>query len=229
VTITVSTGPAAISVPDVTGLTQVEAESAITDAGLVPVVRTDYSFEVIEGAVIIQAPAADAVAKAGDAVAILVSLGYDVDHGGGVMEMLAGFKAALTFSSAFKTWAGVTTTEAAAARIHNWEAIQDGDPVVAIAPGSGFTCEVVTLDEGFLVTPVITCEFSQAVEKAETNATVFNTCATAVDAIMAEIKAQTGWRIKGWQLDSEQTPARTKASAGINFIYYRVTVYGDQT
>lgn len=228
VAIVTSDGPTPISVPDVTGLTQADAESAITGAGLVPVVRTDYSFEVIAGAVIIQAPAAEAVAKAGDAVAVIVSLGYDVDHGGGVMEMLDGFKTALSFSSAFKVWAGVSTTPAAAARIHNWEAVQDGDPVVAIAPGSGFSCEVVTLDQGFLVTPVITCEFSQAVEKSETSEAVFNSCATAVDAIMAEVKAMTGWRIKGWQLDSSQTPARTKASAGVNFIYYRVTVFGDQ-
>lgn len=218
-----------VAVPNIIGLTREAAEAAITTAGLVPSVITDYSFEVIAGAVIIQCPPAAASVDASSTVALIVSLGYDVDHGGGVMEMLDGFAAALAFSSAFKTWAGVSTTPAAAARIQNWEAVQDGDPVVAIAPGSGFTCEVVTTDQSFLVTPVVTCEFSQAVGKAETSSSVFDALATAVDGIMAEMKAQTGWRIKGWELDSSNTPARGRACGDVTYIYYRVTVYGDQS
>ncbi|HQL94120.1 MAG TPA: PASTA domain-containing protein [Candidatus Hydrogenedentes bacterium] len=65
-----------LSVPDVVGLAQAAAESAITGAGLtVGTVTTDYSMTVPAGDVISQDPAAGSDAVPGDAVSIVVSLG----------------------------------------------------------------------------------------------------------------------------------------------------------
>jgi internalin A len=75
VTRVLSVGPAT-AVPDVVGMTQAAAETALTGAGLaVGTVTEDYSETVPAGGVISQNPAAGADAAAGSAVDLVVSLG----------------------------------------------------------------------------------------------------------------------------------------------------------
>src|SRR5262249_7392326 len=72
----VSSGPPPVTVPNVVGLTQSAASTAITGAGLlVGAVTTASSATVPAGAVISQNPAAGAVVASGSAIAILVSTG----------------------------------------------------------------------------------------------------------------------------------------------------------
>ena len=72
----VSSGPEPVAVPDVVGLTQSAAESAVTSAGLsVGTVTDEYSDTVAIGLVISQDPAEGAIVDAGTAVLLEVSSG----------------------------------------------------------------------------------------------------------------------------------------------------------
>ncbi len=76
VNLTVSTGPAPVTVPNVVGLTQAAASSAITGAGLiVGTVSSASSSSVPSGSVISQSPSAGASAAPGSAVNLTVSTG----------------------------------------------------------------------------------------------------------------------------------------------------------
>lgn len=72
-----------VTVPDVTGLSQEDAETALTDEGLVLGDVTEANSNVVaSGLVISQDPAADEVVSPGSAVAIVVSLGAEAVSGG---------------------------------------------------------------------------------------------------------------------------------------------------
>ncbi|MDO4243063.1 MAG: Stk1 family PASTA domain-containing Ser/Thr kinase [Actinomyces sp.] len=76
VTAVISRGIEQMEVPDVTGLTQEKATTAITEAGLTPgAVTQDYSQDVEEGLVISSDPEAGTVVNHSSAVAIVVSRG----------------------------------------------------------------------------------------------------------------------------------------------------------
>ena len=76
VDLVVSSGPALISVPSVTGLSQAAAETAITNAGLaVGTVTTTSSSTVAAGNVISQTPGSGAQVTAGSSVDLVVSSG----------------------------------------------------------------------------------------------------------------------------------------------------------
>ncbi|MBU4318625.1 MAG: PASTA domain-containing protein [Proteobacteria bacterium] len=76
VNILVSSGPAQVSVPGVTGITQAAAEAAITGADLtVGIISTQNSDTVAAGLIISQTPAAGTSVDEGSAVNILVSSG----------------------------------------------------------------------------------------------------------------------------------------------------------
>jgi serine/threonine-protein kinase len=75
VNLTVSSGPEAIAVPDVVGMTEEEAVATIQDAGLDVQINRGPSDEFEEGIVASQDPAAGAEAGEGDTVVILVSEG----------------------------------------------------------------------------------------------------------------------------------------------------------
>lgn len=84
VTLTVSSGVFA-TVPDLTGMSQAEAESALTAVGLiVGEVTEEYNATVAYGDVIRQSPAAGAAVAPGSAVALVISRGEatDVNHDG---------------------------------------------------------------------------------------------------------------------------------------------------
>ena len=76
VNLTVSSGPPLVAVPNVVGLTQAAATTAITGAGLtVGAVTTASSETVAAGSVISQTPASGGTAPQGSAVALVVSSG----------------------------------------------------------------------------------------------------------------------------------------------------------
>jgi serine/threonine-protein kinase len=75
VTITVSTGPKQIPVPNVVGRTEQEAKDGLTGAGFKVTVQRATSDTVAEGAVVSQTPAGGAKAAEGSAVTIVVSQG----------------------------------------------------------------------------------------------------------------------------------------------------------
>lgn len=111
VNLTVSTGPAQATVPNVVGMTQAAATTSITGAGLVlGTVTTASSATVPSGSVISQSPAAAATVAVGSAVNLTVSSGaasaggfayvsnvldgtisaYSIDSSSGALTALAG-------------------------------------------------------------------------------------------------------------------------------------------
>jgi beta-lactam-binding protein with PASTA domain len=73
VTVYVSTGPAQVSVPSVTGDTQAAASSALTEAGLTPsFTSTPVTDESQDGVVQSQSPTAGSSVDAGSTVALTV-------------------------------------------------------------------------------------------------------------------------------------------------------------
>ncbi len=79
----ISSGPAPVSVPNVVGMTQAAAETAINDANLtVGTVTEQFSDTVATGKVISQNPSAGATAAPGTAVNLIVSKGKS--GGGGI-------------------------------------------------------------------------------------------------------------------------------------------------
>jgi PASTA domain-containing protein len=86
VNLSVSTGPPPVTVPNVVGLTQAAASSAIKAAGLVVgTVSSASSSTVPSGSVISQSPSAGASATAGSAVTLTVSSG---PAGGGIGKQI---------------------------------------------------------------------------------------------------------------------------------------------
>jgi len=76
VNLVISLGPEPVSVPNVVGLTQAAAESAVVSAGLVVgTVETAYSSSVPEGSVISQTPLSGTQVDSGTAVNLVISLG----------------------------------------------------------------------------------------------------------------------------------------------------------
>jgi len=71
----VAQAPATAPVPSVVGLTQVAADTALVNAGLVVVVAKQASGTVASGLVIDQTPAAGVIAQVGSTVTIRVSTG----------------------------------------------------------------------------------------------------------------------------------------------------------
>jgi eukaryotic-like serine/threonine-protein kinase len=74
VDVVVSNGREPVTIPSVAGAPQADAEQALTDAGLVPEVLTEYSDVVPAGQVIGQDPAPGPALR-GDTVRLTVSLG----------------------------------------------------------------------------------------------------------------------------------------------------------
>ena len=74
VTLTVSSGPPLVAVPDVVGRSQADAEKALHRAGLTASTSTEFSDEVADGTVIRQSPRGRSV-QPGSTVAIVVSNG----------------------------------------------------------------------------------------------------------------------------------------------------------
>ncbi len=75
VDLVVSAGPAPRIVPDLNGLTLVDADAAIVGLGLVPTLVEEYSMTAPQGTIISASPAAGAELARGDAVELIVSLG----------------------------------------------------------------------------------------------------------------------------------------------------------
>lgn len=75
ITLTVSDGPAPVSIPSVTDVERSVAEQSLSEAGLRADVREDYSDTVPAGTVIDQSPASGAPGHRTDTVAIVVSKG----------------------------------------------------------------------------------------------------------------------------------------------------------
>ena len=83
IAISVSLGPESVIVPDVVGLSQANAQTALTNAGLtVGATNEAYSESVAAGLVISQEPPAGVTAPRGSSVTITVSIGPDPDGGG---------------------------------------------------------------------------------------------------------------------------------------------------
>ena len=80
VTLTVSRGAKAVSVPSVTGLTKKEAKSSLKSAGFKVEVTTDYSDTVEKGYVISQSPSANSTVEDGSTVTIVVSEGPKISY-----------------------------------------------------------------------------------------------------------------------------------------------------
>jgi hypothetical protein len=87
VDIVVSQGPVPISVPNVVGMTQAAAQTAVTAAGLtVGTVTTAYHSTVPAGSVISQSPIAGTQVSSGSAVDLMISSGIKYSGGSGMAE-----------------------------------------------------------------------------------------------------------------------------------------------
>jgi hypothetical protein len=129
VDLVVSLGPAPVTVPDVVGLPQVTAETAITDAGLTVGTVTQANSETVPvDAVISQNPLAGASVAAGSAVDLVVSLG----------------PAPVTVSSMSPDTIGRSTTFNATIVGTGFA----GDSQISFSGGSGPTPSVISLSVG---------------------------------------------------------------------------------
>jgi len=101
VAIIVSSGPAMVSTPDVDGLTQAAATTAITGAGLtVGAITTVTSETVPAGEVISQSPVAGTLVTLGSAVALTVSSGAPLSVDRVVVSEGAGARVTPAFTTA---------------------------------------------------------------------------------------------------------------------------------
>jgi serine/threonine-protein kinase len=75
VNLTVSAGPARVTVPELIGLTQSDATKALADAGLESTETVEYDTLVLSGSVIDQLPAAGEEVAPGSTVGLLLSIG----------------------------------------------------------------------------------------------------------------------------------------------------------
>ena len=75
VALTLSAGPGTAEVPDVVGMNQAEAESALREAGFAPASASQYDLTAPAGEVLAQLPEAGQEAAAGSPVGLLVSKG----------------------------------------------------------------------------------------------------------------------------------------------------------
>lgn len=76
----VSSGPQTYSLIDVYGQTQTEAQTALSNAGLVPAFGDDYSSDVEAGRIIRTEPGRGSTVKKGDVVKLIVSKGTKVEY-----------------------------------------------------------------------------------------------------------------------------------------------------
>ena len=95
VNLVLSSGPAPVAVPNVVGMTEAAARTAITGAGLkVGTVTRQTSTGVTSGNVISQTPAGATQALTGSSVDLVISSGAPKSSGGGgatgPLEVLAG-------------------------------------------------------------------------------------------------------------------------------------------
>ena len=87
VTITVSTGPASVSVPNVVGYDEASAEAALKNAGFGVSVTTEQSSSVAKGKVISQSATS---ATSGSTITIVVSSGSGSSSNGGTTNNEGG-------------------------------------------------------------------------------------------------------------------------------------------
>ena len=101
--IIISGGQALIQVPNVTGVTQSQAQQTLNAAGLLSSVSQGYSSTVASGAVIAQAPAASQRVPSGTTVGLTVSMGAHTISVPGVVGQVSATGDATLKSSGFGT------------------------------------------------------------------------------------------------------------------------------
>jgi beta-lactam-binding protein with PASTA domain len=211
-------------VPNVVGQTYSAARWAIENQLLKYSSTNAYSSTVTVGSVINQTPAAGSAVAPASTVAVIISLGTQT---GPIIKSLSNVREIIANSTVARTWLGVSTYALALARIHYYGCPMDGDPVIVLAPAGGWNREQVTIAQDYLTSPSVTVEFAKSVTKTDSDETVFTAIATAIDSVMLAMEAETTWPQISWQPDSEGTPARTKASATTDYVFYRVNVSGN--
>lgn len=75
--LTVSDGPAAVTVPPLVGVTQRIAELTLANLGLMAAITEEFNKDVPKGEVIMQSPEAETKAAPGSTVTLLISLGEE--------------------------------------------------------------------------------------------------------------------------------------------------------
>ncbi len=153
VNLVVSLGPAMVPVPNVVGLTQANASSAITAAGLtVGTVSTQNSSTVATGNVISQSPSAGSSVAQGSAVSLVVSLGPVVATVPNVVGLTQA-NAATAITSAGLTVGTVTTQNSSVAA---GDVISESPSAgTSVVPGSAVNL-VVSLGPVMVTVPDVT-------------------------------------------------------------------------
>ena len=145
----------------------------------------------------------------------------------GIISTLTDVRTQLSNCAALRTWLGVTTPTQAVARIKFFGGELDANPMVVIAPDGAWQRDQVTIDQQYLTTPAVVCEFIKVVTKTDSDETVFTALCTSIDSVMAQFEANTTWGAFSWRPDAENTPARAKASAHDDVASYRIAITGN--
>ena len=144
VALTVSKGPQTGQVPNVVGLPEAEAKSALEDAGFKITTAKAANADVPSGKVITQSPAAGTVVTAGSTVTITVSTGAPAPQNPTVPDVVGLSQSDATSklqSAGFK----VTSAQAANADVPSGDVISQSPPGgTAVAAGSTVTITVST-------------------------------------------------------------------------------------
>jgi hypothetical protein len=105
---TYGTATEMVAVPDIVGMTQAAAESALTEAGLIEGdVTTAYSNAVVVDLIISQDPAAETVVDVGSAVNFVISLGPRITSNTNRPE---GYNPDVAWDEETRTWVGVASS-----------------------------------------------------------------------------------------------------------------------
>jgi hypothetical protein len=135
----------------------------------------------------------------------------------------------LASSTVVRSWLGVSTKNAALAKIHKHSCdVRTATlPVCVVSLGAN-TAERVTQDGTFDLLPKVAVTFVDECDKADSNESVFVAITEAVYEIIDDISDNTAWLIIGCTNDPE-TPARGQRSAtikGKDFVVYGVEFDG---
>jgi hypothetical protein len=131
--------------------------------------------------------------------------------------------------TAFRTWAGETTSAGALTHISLWSDDSPVMPLCVISHGPAWRREMTTFST-YSTMPELSLVFVNAVTRTTTNESAFTTLMTAIDGIMAGLEAQTttGYAITDWQMSGADTPSRARHQNGQDYVALEVVISGGQ-
>jgi len=130
-------------------------------------------------------------------------------------------------SSAFRAWVSEATAALAKEHVKYFRGDLTDFPVAVVYHDGAWKRDCVALDGTFYTEPHVVIEFIDDCSKSDSDETVFGTLGASVSEIMADLEAQTTWRVLAWYPGGEDAFSRAQHSAATDIVGFRVTIDGD--